>query len=639
MKAGADSSFRVTPRSVAIGLLYVVFLAALTPYNDYYIRNTFLAGNHFPIGSFFLFSVLVIGVNPLMRRVGLRKTLTPTELMVVWIMMLVGSGIPSSGYLRYHLFMLTAPKYFANSSNDWARLFHQYLPDWLVIKDAKAAQAFYEGLDPLAPVPWALWVKPALIWSGYALLTYFVMLCITVILRKQWVEHERFAFPLVKLPQEMVEEPTAGKAFNAFFRNPMTWAGFAIPVLVHTLNGVHAHIPAVPNIPLYLNPNALFSERPWTGLRWMTMSIYPTVIGFSYLLPLDVSLSFWLFYLLFKAQNVLTVAMGTSVNGFTMANRQEMGGYIALILYVGWLARRHMANIARATFTSAKGDDANEALPYRVALLGLIFGTIGLSVMCKLAGMSFWLGLTIHLLFYMMCVVLTWMVTDGGFLFLLAIFRPSDYVVIPLGTSRLAPSDLTIMAYEKTLMFDLREVMMPHMMNSLKAADVARVRHRKLLLPIGLAIVVALAVSYVSGLWVWYRKGGLNLGYWHAPEPFDRLTRQLMSPTGTNWIELLYVGIGMAIMSGLIFMRYQFTWWRLHPLGYAMTTSWAPYTVWFSFFWGWLLKYAIMRGLGFKGYRTWRPFFLGMVVGDALMAGVWVIVGLITKVPYQIMPG
>jgi hypothetical protein len=639
VKASTDPLLRVTPRSIAIGLLYVVFLAALTPYNDYYIRNTFLAGNHFPIGSFFLFSVLVIGVNPLMRRVGLRKTLTPTELMVVWIMMLVGSGIPSSGYLRYHLFMLTAPEYFANSSNDWARLFHQYLPDWLVIKDEKAAQTFYEGLDPLAPVPWGLWVRPALIWSGYALLTYFVMLCITVILRKQWVEHERFAFPLVKLPQEMVEEPTPGRAFNAFFRNPMTWAGFAIPVLLHTLNGVHAHIPSVPNIPLYLNINALFSERPWTGLRSMMLSIYPTVIGFSYLLPLDVSLSFWLFYLLFKAQNVITVAMGTSVNGFTMANRQEMGGYIALILYVMWLARRHMANIARAAFTSAKGDDANEALSYRVALLGLIFGTLGLSVLCKLAGMSFWLGLTIHLLFYMMCVVLTWMVTDGGFLFLLAIFRPSDFIVIPLGTSRLSPSDLTIMAYEKTLMFDLREVMMPHMMNSLKAADVARVRHRKLLLPIGLAIVVALAVSYVSGLWVWYRKGGLNLGYWYAPEPFDRLTRQLMSPTGTNWIELLYVGIGMLIMSGLIFMRYQFTWWRLHPLGYAMTTSWAPYTVWFSFFWGWLLKYAIMRGLGFKGYRTWRPFFLGMVVGDALMAGVWVIVGLITKVPYQIMPG
>ncbi len=639
MKSSPGGPFRVTPRAILIGVVYVVFLAALTPYNDYYIRNTFLAGNHFPIGSFFLFSLLVIGVNPVMRRLGLRNMLTPAELLIVWVMMLVGSGIPSSGFLRYHLFMLTAPTYFANSSNDWARLFYELLPDWLVVKDAKAAKAFYEGLDPLAPIPWGLWVRPACIWSGYVLLTYFVMLCITVILRKQWVEHERFAFPLVKLPQEMVEEPTAGNAFNAFFRNPMTWAGFAIPVLLHTLNGVHAHIPAVPSIPLNIDPNALFAERPWTGLRWMRMAIHPTVIGFSYLLPLDVSLSFWLFYLLFKAQSVASVAMGAGVNGFTMANRQEMGGYIALTLYMLWLARRHLANIARATFTSAKTDDGREALSYRVALLGLIGGTLGLSVMCKLAGMSFWLGLTIHLLFYMMCVVLTWMVTDGGFLFLLAIFRPSDYVVIPLGTSRLTPSDLTVMAYEKTLMFDLREVMMPHMMNSLKAADVARVRHRRLLLPIGLAIVVALAVSYVSGLWVWYRKGGLNLGYWHAPEPFDRLTRQLVNPTDTNWVEMLYVGIGMAFMSALIFMRYQFTWWRLHPLGYAMTTSWAPYTVWFSFFWGWLLKYGIMRGLGFKGYRTWRPFFLGMVVGDALMAGVWVIVGLFTGVPYRIMPG
>ena len=39
-----------------------------------------------------------------------------------------------------------------------------------------------------------------------------------------------------------------------------------------------------------------------------------------------------------------------------------------------------------------------------------------------------------------------------------------------------------------------------------------------------------------------------------------------------------------------------------------------------------------------EGDARWRPVF-GMGVGDALMAGVWVIVGLFTKVPYQIMPG
>jgi len=259
--------------------------------------------------------------------------------------------------------------------------------------------------------------------------------------------------------------------------------------------------------------------------------------------------------------------------------------------------------------------------------------------MGKLAGMSFWLALGVHLFFYVMCVTLTWMVTDGGFLFLLAIFRPSDYIVIPMGTSRLAPADLTILAYEKTLMFDLREFIMPHYMNSFKAADVVRLNRRRLVAPIALSVVTAILATYISGLWLWYTKGGANLGYWYPPEPFDRLAAQLNYPTDTNWLELSYIGVGGVVMSLLIFLRYRFLWWRIHPLGYAMTTSWAPYTVWFSFFWGWLLKYLILKAFGFRGYRQFRPLFLGMVIGETLIAGFWVIVGLLTRVPYQIMPG
>ncbi|MDA1193229.1 MAG: hypothetical protein O3A46_16255, partial [Candidatus Poribacteria bacterium] len=338
-------------------------------------------------------------------------------------------------------------------------------------------------------------------------------------------------------------------------------------------------------------------------------------------------------------QSVALVAAGASESGWTLANRQEMGGYLALVVFVLWMARRHLGAIIRATFFGGKIDDRGEILPYRVALLGVLFGTLGLGLMCKAAGMSFWVAISVHLFFYIMCIVLTWMVTDGGFLFLLAIFRPSDYLVVPLGTARIEPRDLTFLAYEKTLMFDLREFMMPHFMNSVKAADIAEMRHRSLLLPITLAILFALAAAYLSGIWTWYTKGGLNLGYWWPPEPFDRATGQILSQTETDWRELSFMGIGTGIMSLLIFMRYRFLWWRIHPLGYAMTTSWAPYTVWFSFFLGWAFKSVILRGGGFKGYRTMRAFFLGMVVGEALMAGVWILVGLFTRVPYRIMPG
>lgn len=639
VKPSPLKSPRITTRSLLIGILYVLFLCSLTPYNDYYIRNTFVSGNHFPIGSFFLFTLLVLGLNPLLSRIRRESVLTPTELLTIWIMMIVASGIPSSGYLRYHLFMLTAPFYYASSENDWANLFWSYLPDWLVVKDPKAVRTFYEGIEPGDSIPWGEWVRPAFVWTLYLLTTLFVLYNIATLLRRQWVERERFAFPLVQLPVEMVAPPEAGYSLNAFLRNRTLWIGFALPVGLHMLNGLHAHFPAVPQIPLSFYPDRYLTERPWSAMRSIILMVYPSVIGFSYLLSLDVSLSFWLFYLLYKAQSVAVAAFGLSTDGWTLANRQEMGAYLTLVFFVLWLARRHVKEVFDVAVGRRHVDDSNEPLPFSVAFWGVVLGTLALSFMAKLAGMSFWLALGVHGFFYVMCIVLTWMVTDGGFLFLLAIFRPSDYILIPLGTSRVSPRSLTILAYEKTLMFDLREFAMPHFMNSFKAADAVALNRRRLLLPISLSLLVAIPAAYGSGLWLWYTKGGVNLGYWWPPEPFDRLARQLAYPTGTNETELFYIGVGSVVMGFLIFLRYRFLWWRVHPLGYAMTTSWAPYTVWFSFFLGWLFKFVILKSGGFRGFRRCRPFFLGMVIGEALMAGFWILVGLWTQVPYRIMPG
>jgi hypothetical protein len=297
-------------------------------------------------------------------------------------------------------------------------------------------------------------------------------------------------------------------------------------------------------------------------------------------------------------------------------------------------------DVLRKTFsTDPTIDDTNEPLPYRWALLGLLAGTYLIGLMCSMAVMSFWLAIGVMLCFYIMAIVLTWMVTDGGFLFLLAIFRPSDYIMVAFGSSRFNAASHTILTFEKTLMFDLREFMMPHVMNSFKASDPVNLGRRSLLGAMGIAMVVALIVSYYSGLMTWYHKGGQNMGYWYDPEPWNRLTSFLNYPRDTNWLELSFIIIGAAIMSLLLFMRYHFLWWRVHPLGYAMTTSWAPYTVWFSFFLGWLFKFIILKYGGFKLYRRLRPLFLGAVLGESLIGGVWIIVGLFTKVSYRILPG
>jgi hypothetical protein len=629
----------VTKRSILIGLICVIFLCLITPYNDYYIGGTFAAGNHFPIGSFFLYIILVLIGFIAIGRWKPKYALKPAELITIWCMMIVASGIPSSGFIRYHLFMLVAPYYYATPENEWQDLFFRYLPDSLIIKNPKAVKYFYEALPSGESVPWGVWIKPILLWSGYVLMTYFVLICLSVILRKQWVEHERFSFPLVRLPVEMVENADEKTRLNDFLRNRALWIGAGLAFILHVINGLHAYIPKLPSIPLYFSLDPYLNDKPWVALRSTILMIYPSIIGFSYLLSLDVSFSFWFFYILYKVQSVIAYSAGFSASGWTLANRQEMGGYIALVIFVIWLARHHLLDIVKATFGLKKVDDSNEPLPYRWALIGFVGGTFAIAGMAYMAGMSFWLAIGVMIFFYIMAIVLTWMVVDGGFLFLLAIFRPSDYIMIGLGSSRFSPASHTILAFEKTLMFDLREFMMPHVMNSFKAADPFSLKRRHLLGTMGIAMVVGLITSYYSGLMTWYHVGGLNMGYWWDPEPFDRLSWFLNYPRDTNWLELSFVIMGMVVMSFLIFMRYQFLWWRVHPLGYAMTTSWAPYTIWFSIFLGWLAKSIILKVGGLRFYRQMRPFFLGIVLGESLIGGLWIVIGLFTKVGYRILPG
>ena len=71
-----------------------------------------------------------------------------------------------------------------------------------------------------------------------------------VILRRQWVERERLVYPLVQVPLAMVQSGGRGEALGPFFKNPIMWIGFALPVLVSSLNALHAYFNFIPAIQL-----------------------------------------------------------------------------------------------------------------------------------------------------------------------------------------------------------------------------------------------------------------------------------------------------------------------------------------------------------------------------------------------------
>ena len=61
-----------------------------------------------------------------------------------------------------------------------------------------------------------------LYWSGFIFVLMFVMICIDVIIRKQWTERERLTYPVAQLPYEMTNRA------SGLFRNKLMWTSFAI---------------------------------------------------------------------------------------------------------------------------------------------------------------------------------------------------------------------------------------------------------------------------------------------------------------------------------------------------------------------------------------------------------------------------
>ncbi len=634
----------VTRRAVLIGLLFVIALCRVTGYNDYHIFGTWLGSGHFPLGSVFLFFCLTFGINFVLRSLRPGLELRPGELMTVWCMMIVAAGLPDAGLARYFFPQMLGVTYFATPENEWLDIIHPHISDWLIVRDQKAINYFYEGAPRGWGVPWHAWVKPLAFWLPFFLLIWFTIICLSVILRRQWVEKERLTFAPIQLPVEM-SQSASGK-LNPFFKNRLMWIGFAIPVILHGLNGLHYYFPSVPQAKIRLYLDHYFYEAPWREIRPFWMHILPSVIGMSYLVSLEVSFSIWFFFLLYKVERVLGYVLGysgaTYYRGFVPY--REIGGYIVLAGFFIWMAREHLKNVVKAVFTRKSGDsDADEPLPYRWAAMGFIWGILAACLMLALAGANFLAALAVIGFLFVMFIVLTRMVAEGGLIYIQHSFAADDPLMAIVGSSRLSPNTLATLAFVPAIGFrDLRELLMPHVMNAFKVPDMIKISPRKLLAAMTLALVVGAAVTTYSHLNLMYSVSASGLDVWthyHAPKHFfDRLNFFLQNPTQTNWRNVVFMFSGAGIMLFMLLMRRSFFWWHIHPIGFLLPTVWFTYNIWFSIFIAWLAKFIILRYNGLRGYRRARPLFLGLALGEGFIGGILAIVSWFVGRGYNFLP-
>jgi hypothetical protein len=196
-------------------------------------------------------------------------------------------------------------------------------------------------------------------------------------IRKQWVERERLTFRILETPLAMAEEPESGYSLNSFFRNKMTWIGFSIPILIQLSVGMHHYFPNFPSFKImHIRLDRYFTEKPWNAVGYFHISVMYSIIGIAYMVPADVSLSCWFFYLLRKAENVFAAVMGWrggKAGGFLASfpdvNNQAVGAFFALFFLSLWMMRQHLWKALKDAFSRnnvTSSDVQKEALLFSV---------------------------------------------------------------------------------------------------------------------------------------------------------------------------------------------------------------------------------------------------------------------------------
>src|SRR5262249_31358939 len=257
-------------RAIGLGVCGVALLCAVTPYNDYRLKNTPLYGNHLPIGGLFLFALLVMVLNPLLRRHWPRRAFRPGELLLISIMLTPGAGLASSGLWRWVGPMVVAPAYFSGGADKHYMDLFRDAPDWVILSHDPQSPLvlwFYHGLPVGEPVPWLAWTRVVIGWGvAFGCVAAFSLgLC--ALFRKQWVVRERLTFPLVQIPLRIVAET---QARQPLLTSRLFWSGCLTVIVLHGVSTVHYFYPSLPGFP---------DETPLWGLQqtppWSAMALPP----------------------------------------------------------------------------------------------------------------------------------------------------------------------------------------------------------------------------------------------------------------------------------------------------------------------------------------------------------------------------
>lgn len=524
-----------------------------------------------------------------------------------------------------------------------------------------SASAFQKNINELLPdfakadislrryfvgeVPWQIWARPFLRWGILILLTYLALMTLNVLIFRQWAHNEMLTYPLAELPKALVYTDKPGGGMPDVFRNGLFWMGAGISgaVLGWNLLCKSQVVPGLPPLEL-LNPwSAYVVNTPLQILMSWKSEIFFTMIGLAFLIPKNISFSFWFFYLVYMVQILIMYWTGHidtegASQWWYLANvktSQGAGAMLVFAMVVLFKCRQYvLCGLQPAALKGLKPDEQRE-----LRFSSWLFLGASLAIILQLwldMGANLFYTIFFYLVTLFMVVAMIRAVAEGGLLAVKTYINPFHYVRAFLGFDKgisAVPLFSPLLLYCGIFFLDLKVFIAPTMANALKLREDFKMRRGAFHGAILISILLAIVVSTITALMMSYDRGADNMSTWfYSSWPrstFNTLTTIAKNPPGSSGSSALWMTVGGVATAAIIYLR-QFLFWMPHPLGLVMLVNPMMQSYWFSIFLGWLANVAITKYGHQNTYKRATGFFIGLIAGELLIVILSVIVSIAT---------
>lgn len=662
----------VTLRSIILGLLGALTVCSVTYFNDWVLRQTHFVGNNMPVSLYGMLIIFVLFFNRFLKR----RALTGSELAVILTITLGACCVPGSGLLRTFPGALVLPHHYNRTEPAWRE--HDVLKDVppYMLADVSRdgdrvldgyVQGLSEGSEHISPaaVPWHAWLRAFGFWVPLALCMFLALVGLSVVVHRQWSEHEHLPYPIATFTDALL--PKAQAAGSDVWHDRLFWIGLIAVFAIHLNNYTarwfpHCLIPVT--LRLDFRPLARLFPVFTRGGGWFMFHppIYFAVIGVSYFIATELAAAFgfgpclWALVAgIFASYGISLTAsyQGGSYIGIQPRVFMLFGACVGIFLSLLYTGRHYYsAVLRRALFVPSTSGDADRAAAWGARVFLAMGGAFVLQL-CLRGGIEWQLATLYTAILVVSYIVSARLMAEGGLFHIKVNVFPCAMLWGLLGAAALGPQMLLLLQMLTMVLFiDPRETLMPFLANANKLLELRRVPIGRTCAIAAVGIVIGLAVALPITLYIQYDVPAATQGdrwaFAFVPRmPFENAVavKQQLGATGmldesrqrSGWerfraarpVTPCFWGFiaGLALVLMCASCRMRFPWWPIHPLLFVVWAKSHIGAFAFSFILGWLTKTSVLRYGGNHLYNRLRPLMLGLIAGEILGAVVPSIVG------------